>query len=487
MFKQELNQKLLQKLSPQQIQLMKLVQLPTLAFEQRVLEELEINPTLEDKSNDENKEDLDSIESKSEYEDYKKNTIDISHINIDEYLSDDDIPNYKTNFNPDFYGYKNDTIHIQSISFFEYLLEQLYTFSLSEIDKKICKFLIGNLDENGYIRRELKSIVDDLSFSTGIYSNEKHLQNLLINIIQKLDPIGIGSRNLKECLLLQLKDKKKTFIINNAIEIISNYFDLFIKKHYEKIRIRLRINKSEFIKTIKEIQKLNPKPGRSFSEISKNFEQITPDFIIKIIDSKLELSLNHKNSPELKISQLYLNLLKTYKKSELKSKKIQDATFFIKQKLDSAKWFINAIKQREITLFKTMQAIMEYQKKYFLSGNERNIKPMILKDIAEIINMDISTVSRVANSKYVSTPYGTILIKKLFSESLMNEEGELISTKEIKKILIEIIENENKKKPFTDNNLMKILKEKGYNIARRTVAKYREQLIIPVARLRKGI
>lgn len=489
MFKQELNHKLLQKLSPQQIQLMKLVQLPTLAFEQKVLEELEINPALENISN--NDEDyLDSsdeypAECISEYDDYEGSSLDI---NIDEYLPDEEIPNYKTN--SDIYSdieENNEVPYAQSISFSEYLSEQLYTFSISETDQKICEFLIGNLDENGYIRRELSLIVDDLAFSTGIYTKENQLEYLLTHIIQKLEPTGTGARNLKECLLIQLKNKKNTLFINNAIEILSNYFDLFVKKHYDKIQSRLNISEEQLKDIIREIEKLNPKPGKSFSETPKNFEQITPDFVIRITNGKLELSLNGRNAPELRISRAYSDLLETYKDTESKSKNLKEAALFVKQKLDSAKWFIDSVKQRRSTLFQTMNAIMYYQKEYFLSGNEENIKPMILKDIAEIIQMDISTVSRVANSKYVSTPYGTLLIKELFSESLTNEEGEEISTKEIKKILIEIIDQENKKKPLTDDKLMQILKEKGYSIARRTITKYREQFNIPVARLRKEI
>lgn len=492
MLKQELNQKLLHKLSPQQIQLMKLVQLPTLVFEERVRQELEINPALENIFNNEDTSNLCTNEysenlSLDEYEDYDRQSIDISNINIDEYLSDDEIPNYKINLNTYSEDYNCENYYAQSISFLEYLLEQLYTFSLSEKDQKLCEFLIGNLDESGYIRRILSLIVNDLILSIGIYTEESHLEYLLTNIIQKLEPIGIGARNLKECLLLQLKEKNNTYAINNAIKILTNYFDLFIKKHYYKIQISLNINEKELKDSIKEIEKLNPKPGKSFSENSKNFEQITPDFIIRIFNNELELSLNGRNTPELRISRSYSELLETYKDTEYKSKNLKEAAIFIKHKLDSAKWFIDAVKQRKNTLLKTMTAIMSYQKEYFLSGNEENIKPMILKDIAEIVKMDISTVSRVANSKYVSTPYGTLLIKDLFSEGLTNKKGEEVSTKEIKKILIEIINQENKKNPFTDEKLMKILKNKGYNIARRTISKYREQMNISVARLRKKI
>lgn len=478
-------------MSPQQIQLMKLVQLPTLVFEERVRQELEINPALEDILNNTDYANLckdEYADDDSLHEDYNTQSIDTSDINIDEYLSDDEIPNYKTNFNiysEDEYNSANH--YAQSISFLEYLLEQLYTFSLSEKDQKICEFLIGNLDDSGYIRRILTSIVNDLIFSIGIYTEEKHLEYLLINIVQKLDPIGTGARNLKECLLIQLKEKNNTFSINNAIQILTTCFDLFVKKHYYKIQVRLNINEKELKESIKEIEKLNPKPGKSFSENGKNFEQITPDFIIRIFNGELQLSLNARNTPELRISRSYAELLETYKDTASKSRDLKNAAIFIKQKLDSAKWFIDAVKQRQNTLLKTMSSIMYYQKEYFLSGNEEYIKPMILKDIAEIVKMDISTISRVANSKYVSTPYGTLLIKDLFSEGLINKKGREVSTKEIKKKLVQIINQENKKNPFTDDKIMEILKEQGYNIARRTVSKYREKLNISVARLRKEI
>lgn len=493
MLKQELNQKLLQKLSPQQIQLMKLVQLPTLVFEERVRQELEINPALEDMLHDEelsnlSQDDYSKEPSLDELDDYNRQSIDTSDINIDEYLSDDEIPDYKTHVNLYLENdYNCENYYSQSISFLEYLLEQLYTFSLSKKDQQLCEFLIGNLDDSGYITRILSLIVNDLILSSGIYTEESHLEYLLTNIIQKLEPIGTGARNLKECLLIQLKAKNNSNAINNAIQVLTHYFDLFVKKHYYKIQIYLNLNEKELKDSVTEIEKLNPKPGKSFSDNYKNYEQITPDFIIRIFNGELELSLNSRNIPELRISRSYSELLKTYKDTCYKSKDLKKAAIFVKQKLDSAKWFIDAVKQRQSTLLKTMSAIMLYQKEYFLSGNEETIKPMILKDIAEIIQMDISTVSRVANSKYVSTPYGTLLIKKLFSEGLINKKGEEVSTKEIKKTLLEIINQENKQYPFTDNKLMKILKDKGYNIARRTISKYREQFNIPVARLRKKI
>ena len=493
MFKQELSQKLSQKLSPQQIQLMKLVQLPTLAFEQRILEELEENPALEDISNQDD-DYLDNLDTSSnddenyEYEDYDGNSIDTSDINIDDYLTDDSIPQYKTSTN----NYSDDdddyeAPFVQSVSFNEHLSQQLHSYKLTDEQLILADFIIGNLDESGYLRRELSSIVDDIAFSAGVYTEEKELEKVLLKYVQKLEPNGVGARDLKECLLIQLNEKTQNFSVELAIQILEDYFEAFVKKHYEKIQSKLNINEEELKFAIKEIEKLNPKPGKSFADSSKTNEHIIPDFIIRNIDGELELSLNGKNAPELKISKSYTELLETYKDTESKSKELKDAALFIKQKLDSAKWFIDAVKQRQNTLYHTMFAIMEYQKDYFLSGEEEDLKPMILKDISEKIGMDISTVSRVANSKYVNTPFGSMLIKNLFSESLTNDEGEEVSTKEIKKILIEVILNEDKKKPLTDDKLVLLLKEKGYNIARRTIAKYREQLNIPVARLRKEI
>ncbi|MCB9202915.1 MAG: RNA polymerase factor sigma-54 [Flavobacteriales bacterium] len=489
MFKQELSQKLLQKLSPQQIQLMKLVQLPTLAFEQRIQQEIEENPALEEGKNEEDvlaQEDYDFSSDSNETEDYE--TIDTSDINIDEYLSNDEIPHYKTQSN----NYSDDddeysVPYAQSKTFHEYLSEQLHSYALDEEKMIIAEFILGNLDESGYLRRELSSIVDDLAFGTGIYTEESVLEEILVNYIQKLDPTGIGARSLQECLLIQLGEKVQNYSVELAYTIIEETFDLFVKKHYKKIISKFSITEEELKLAIQEIEKLNPKPGKAFSDNTKNNQQITPDFIIKITDGELELTLNRRNAPELKVSKSYQNMLETYKEANEKTKEQKDAVFFVKQKLDSAKWFIDAIKQRQNTLYHTMYAIMEYQKEYFLTGEEENLKPMILKDIADRIQMDISTISRVANSKYVSTPYGTILIKDLFSESLTNDEGEEVSTREVKKILTDVVEQENKRKPLTDEKLTTILKEKGYNIARRTVAKYREQLNIPVARLRKEL
>lgn len=486
MLKQSLHQKLLQKLSPQQIQLMKLIQLPTQDFEQRLKQEIEENPALES-----GKESTDEYENTSaendQYEDDAGNeNINADDINIDEYLSDDEIPNYKTQSNN--YAEEDDKQipYAAGTSFTQQLKNQINTFRLSEKEEIIADFLIGSIDESGYLRREIIDILDDLAFTQNLIATEAEIKTVLQKI-QRLDPAGVGARNLKECLLIQLKRKEDRASRLLAINILENSFEHLVKKHYTKLIQKHDITEDELKDAIKEIEKLNPKPGGSFVSNNKIAEQIVPDFTINIIDGELELTLNSRNAPELHISRDYNDMLKGYKESKDKSKSQQDAVMFIKQKLDAAKWFIDAIKQRQQTLILNMNAIIEYQKEYFLTGDERKLKPMILKDIADIIDMDVSTVSRVANSKYVSTPYGTKLIKEFFSESMKNEQGEDVSTREIKAILSTIIREENKKKPLTDDSLAKILKEKGYPIARRTIAKYREQLDIPVARLRKEI
>ena len=489
MLKQDLRLKQLLKLSPQQIQLMKLVQLPTLAFEEVVKQEIEENPALEDDSHDDYYDSADSFDSENEFDDSGDNEIiDAPDINIDEYLSDDEVPSYRmqsNNYSDD--DEEKELPYAQYESFQEHISSQLHTFRLAENEEEIADFIVGNLDDDGYLRRDLSSIVDDLAFTQGIYTDVKTIEKLLINYIQRLDPTGIGARDLRECLLLQLRSKNNTESTELAYKIINEMFDAFTKKHYNKIQQKFSISEDKLKSAISEIERLNPKPGKAFTNNSKNTEQIIPDFTIRIVNGELELTLNGRNAPELKISREYSEMLDTYKNTENKSREQKDAVMFVKQKLDSAKWFIDAVKQRQQTLYITMKSIMDYQEDYFLSGDEEQIKPMILKDIAEITGLDISTISRVANSKYVNTPYGTLLIKDLFSESLTNSEGDEVSTREIKTILKEVIENEDTKKPLTDDNLMKILNDKGYNIARRTIAKYRDQLNIPVARLRKKI
>ncbi|HZW63279.1 MAG TPA: RNA polymerase factor sigma-54 [Flavobacteriaceae bacterium] len=487
MLKQYLQLKLSQKLSPQQIQLMKLIQLPTQAFEQRLKQELEENPALESGKDTEDYEDPfdDFNAAESDYEEHE--TIGNDEINVDEYLSDDEIPDYRTqtnNYSSD--DEDKDIPYAAGTSFNQYLLSQLNTFSLSTEEQDIAEFLVGSVDESGYLRRALSEIVDDLAFTQNIFTTEEQLEKIL-KIVQQLDPAGVAARNLQECLSIQLHRKKKNPNVELAIEIIDQAFEPFSKKHYKKLLQKFDITELQLKDAIKEIEHLNPKPGGSYSGNTKMAEHVVPDFAIKIVDGELELTLNGRNAPELHVSKEYSNMLKGYKDAKEKSKSQKDAILFIKQKLDAAKWFIDAIRQRQQTLFVTMSAIMHYQKAYFLTGDERKLRPMILKDIADEIDMDVSTVSRVANSKYVDTPYGTKLIKDFFSESMKNDQGEDVSTREIKKILETVIEEENKRKPLTDDALSKILKEKGYPIARRTVAKYREQLDIPVARLRKKI
>ncbi len=485
MLKQNLHYKLLQKLSPQQIQLMKLIQLPTQAFEERIKQEIEENPAL-----DTGKEEPESFEEtlENEYDDAGTESIDTEDINIDEYLSDDDIPSYKTqanNYSAD--DEEKNVPYAAGITFHQSLKSQLDTFRFNEEERLIAEFLVGSIDDSGYIRREILDLVDDLAFSANVFTTEEKVITILKTVIHTLDPIGVGARDLKECLIIQLKGKEKTKIRSLCIDVLETAFDHFVKKHYRQLQERFTISEEELKAVTLEISKLNPKPGSSYAGNSKIAEQIVPDFSIKILDGELDLSLNSRNAPELHISRAYNNMLKGYQEATSKSKSQKDAVFFIKQKLDAAKWFIDAIKQRQQTLLVTMNTIMHYQLDYFLSGDERKLKPMILKDIADQIQMDISTVSRVANSKYVSTPYGTKLIKEFFSESMKNNQGEEVSTKEIKKILETIISEEDKRKPLTDEKLAMLLKEKGYPIARRTIAKYREQLELPVARLRKEI
>ena len=487
MLKQYLQFKLSQKLSPQQIQLMKLIQLPTQAFEQRLKQELEENPALENgKEKEDSKDNFEEFDNSQD--DFNDNeTIAAEDINVDDYLSDDEIPEYRmqaNNYSAD--DEEKSVPYAAGMSFTQHLINQLNTFRLSESQEDIAHFLVGSVDESGYIRRSLSDIMDDLAFTQNIFTTEEEIEKVL-KIVHQLDPAGVGARNLQECLSIQLHRKERTVDVDLAIAIIDKAFDQFTKKHYKKLLQKFDVSELQLKDGIEVIERLNPKPGGSYAGNNKIVEHVVPDFAIKIVDVELELTLNGRNAPELHVSREYNNMLKGYKEAKDKSKSQKDAVLFIKQKLDAAKWFIEAIKQRQQTLFVTMSSIMHYQKEYFLSGDERKLRPMILKDIADEIEMDVSTVSRVANSKYVDTPYGTKLIKEFFSESMKNDQGEDVSTREIKKILETVIEEENKKKPLTDEKLATILKEKGYPIARRTVAKYREQLDIPVARLRKKI
>ena len=491
MLKQFLNLKLSQKLSPQQIQLMKLIQLPTQAFEQRLLEEMNENPALETGTDEEEiyeKDEFDNDDTNDEFDDYDDNdSEDTSDINIDEYLSSDETPDYKTQAN----NYSDDDEERESplvapISFHQDLINQLNTFILNDSEREIAEFLVGSIDDMGYLRRSIPDLVDDMAFTQGIYTDEKTVERML-NIIHELEPSGVGARDLQECLLLQLKHKTPTEYVALAIDIIENQFDAFTKKHYDKLLQKYAVSNEQLKTAIHEIEKLNPKPGGSFTGSNKITEHVVPDFAIRIVEEELVLTLNGRNAPSLHVSKDYQEMMQTYKSSRDKSHAQKDAVQFIKQKLDSAKWFIDAIKQRQETLYLTMNAIMHYQSDYFLEGDETKLKPMILKDIADLVGLDISTISRVANSKYVETPYGTKLIKEFFSEAMKNDQGEDVSTLEIKKILQNIIEEEDKQKPLPDDQLAEILLEKGYPIARRTIAKYREQLDIPVARMRKKI
>ena len=485
MLKQSLSQKLLQKLSPQQIQLMKLIQLPTQALEERIKEELEENPALEEDGRQESDgldeewdRDPDAGEERESMDDFDP----------DPYLSDDEIPEYRLRAN----NYSSDDEERQvplsgGKSFNEILLDQLQMRDLSEEDRRIAEYIIGNIDDDGYLRRDIVEILDDLAFTQNVFTTEDKLEELL-KIVQDFDPPGVGARTLQECLLIQLRHKTQTSSVRLAIEILEEQYDEFVKKHFNKLIDRLETDTEHLKDALDEIYKLNPKPGGAEGGNKAITQAVIPDYILQISDGELELSLNSKNAPELNVSREYQTMLRNYKENKEKmSRSEKDALMFVKQKLDSAKWFIDAIKQRQQTLLLTMSAIMEFQKEYFLTGDERNLRPMILKDIADEIGMDISTVSRVASNKYVQTPYGTFLVKDFFSESMKNSEGEDVSTREIKKILEESIGEEDKRKPLTDDALAKLLKEKGYPIARRTVAKYREQLGVPVARLRKEL
>lgn len=482
MLKQFLQYKLSQKLSPQQIQLMKLIELPTQAFEQRLKQELEENPALES-----GKEQEDNYEDEFQTNDMDGQEISAEDINLDDYLSDDEIPEYRLNTNNHSVDDEQKTMPFASgSSFTQLLINQLNTFSLDKDQYKIAEFLIGSIDDSGYIRRPLLDIMDDLAFTQNFFTDEKTIESAL-KIVHQLDPAGVGARNLQECLALQLLRKTQTANTSLAKDIINSGFDQFTKKHYQKLIQKFDVTELQLRDAVLEIERLNPKPGSSFSSNTRSIEHVVPDFTISIVEGELELTLNGRNAPELHVSQPYNEMLKGYKASKEKTKSQKEAVLFIKQKLDAAKWFIDAIKQRQQTLFVTMSTIMYYQENYFLTGDEQQLRPMILKDVADKIEMDISTVSRVANSKYVDTPYGTKLIKEFFSESMTNDKGEEVSTREIKSILETIIGEENKKKPLTDEKLALLLKEKGYPIARRTIAKYREQLDLPVARLRKEI
>lgn len=492
---QSIQQKLLQRLSPQQIQLMKLLQIPTANLEERIKEELEENPALE--MNDEDSDDSFSEDPKDEFEDsgddeYDKDGSEDEYENIDisEYVSDsdDEIPDYRTredNYAGDEEPRSN-PVRLEN-TFHDLLVAQLGMLNLDERDNKIAEQIVGSIDDDGYLRRETTSIVDDLAFRQNVEVTEQEVEEMILRV-QKFEPPGVAARNLRECLLLQLlfiQDERKNVAIE--IKIIEKYFDEFTKKHYEKIQRSLNLADEDFRKVMQTILRLNPKPGGYITESNKAESYIVPDFFILNNAGKLELTLNSRNAPELRVSEGYRDMLKDYDRGSQKNKRQKEAVLFIKQKIDAAKWFIDMIKQRQHTLFSTMTAIMNYQNDFFLTGDDTDMRPMILKDIAEITGLDISTVSRVANSKFVQTEFGTFRLKYFFSESLSTDSGEEVSTREVKKILSDLIGFEDKKKPLSDESLTELLQEKGYNIARRTVAKYREQLNLPVARLRKEL
>ncbi len=494
-------QRLLQKLSPQQIQLMKLLQVPTAYLDERILEEIEENPaleltaedheekTLEEKTSEELRDELKTDEN----EDYvsSDDTDDYEKIDISEYVKDGDDEDADYNFQKDNYNSDEDENFSQyqaksETTFYEHLLAQVNLLHLEERKQKIAEFIIGSIDDDGYLRRDLPSIIDDLSFRQNVDTNEKELNELLA-LIKEFEPSGLAAADLRECLLLQLKRKEKTTNIQYAIKILDKYFDEFTKRHYDKIIRGLNLSDEQLREIMQIIVKLNPKPGALFSSGSKNETYIIPDFFVVHQNGELELQLNQRNAPELRVSSSFRDMLKDFDKGEKKDVRQKEAVLFIKQKIDSAKWFIDAVKQRQETLLQTMSSILHLQEDFFLTGDESNLRPMILKDISDRTGLDISTISRVVNSKYVQTEFGTIKLKYFFSESLSTDSGEEVSTREVKMKLNEMIQAEDKRQPLSDEKLTELMTEKGYNIARRTIAKYREQLNIPVARLRKEL
>ena len=485
MLKQRLQQKLLQKLSPQQIQMIKLLEVPTLQMEQRIKKELEENPALEEGTDDE------EIPSEEEQDDqFDEKDKDQEEFTIDDYIEEDDIPDYRLQAknNSKDEDKRTEIPFSVGFSFHEHLESQLSLRDLTEKQKILGEYILGNIDEDGYLRRELLNIVDDLAFLQNVETTESELEEVL-KIIQDLEPAGVGARTLRECLLLQIEKRDNTQAsMKLAHTILDLYFEEFTKRHYDKIIARLNITENELKSAIDEVLRLNPKPGGVYSDpYSKTSQPIIPDFILELSEDGFDLHLNSKNLPELRLSSAYSEMLHSYSKDKSQKKEMKDAVLFVKQKIDSARWFIDAIKQRQNTLLLTMNAILEYQQEYFIDGDETKLKPMILKDVAEMTGLDISTVSRVANSKFVQTHFGIFPLKFFFSEGLQTDSGEEVSTREIKRILQDCIENEQKRRPLTDESLTDILQKQGYLIARRTVAKYREQLNIPVARLRREI
>ena len=484
MQKLNLNQSLSQKLSPQQIQFIKLLQVPTAELESRIEEELEANPALEEGREDEVESNPEDIQDNYENESVGEE----KELNIEDYLSED-YGGYKMhgdgNYSPD--DEDREMPLSSSTTLHEQLLSQLGFLKLDETQKIIGQQLIGSIENDGYIRRDLEAIINDLAFSQNIETDLDEVEEVLRKI-QSFDPAGIAARNLQECLVIQLERKEhpEDPIVQHAINVITNCFEEFTKKHYDKILKKCNVDEDTLKEIIQMITKLNPKPG-GISDGTMRTQYIIPDFILNNVNGKFEITLNSKNAPELRMSRSYAEMFNAYDKSDKKDKKLKETVTFVKQKLDAAKWFIDAIKQRQHTLLKTMQAILDYQIEFFAEGDETKLKPMILKDIAEKIDMDISTVSRVANSKAIQTEFGVFPLKYFFSEGIATDGGEDVSNREVKSVLQKMVEEEDKRKPLSDDKLVKLLNSKGYNIARRTVAKYREQLQIPVARLRKEL
>ncbi len=484
MLKQHLQQKLQQKLSPAQIQVIKMLEVPTLELEERIRQELEENPALEEGVEVEN--DSDEIELDQNQIDEGNNEV----IDLDGYMSDDDIPDYKLKTNNNSKEDKHEEIPFAAgMTFHEYLIEQVNLLLLNEKDRLLTEYVIGNIDDEGYLRRTAEAMVDDIVFQSGIQTSDQEMEKSIL-LVRQFDPPGVGAFSLQECLLLQLERKSPNAIILLAKNILEHYFEEFSRKHYDKVIKGLEIDDEMLKKAISEITKLNPKPGNAWSGniLEKSMTTIVPDFILENDEDQLTVHLNNSNIPELRVNSIYNDMFQDYTgNKQNQHREMKDAVLFVKQKIDSARWFIDAIKQRHQTLLNTMIAIVEYQHAFFIEGDDTYLKPMILKDIADITGLDISTISRVSNSKYIQTEFGVFPVKYFFSESMTNDSGEEVSTREIKQILQEFIDKEDKKNPMTDEALIEVLKTKGYIIARRTAAKYREQLNIPVARMRKEI
>ena len=483
MLKQQLQQKLQQKLSPAQIQVIKMLEVPTLELEERIRQEIEENPALEEGAESDN--DSDEFDEFGNEDGGNNDDFD-----IDDYVADDDIPDYKLKANNTSKDDKHEDIPFSvGMTFHENLIDQLGLLQLSEHQHMLAEYVIGNIDDEGYLRRTPESMVDDIVFQAGIQTTDDEMIKV-VELVRKFDPAGVGATTLQECLLLQLDRKNQTKETKLAAKVISEYFEEFSKKHYDKITKSLNIDDEQLKKIINEIVHLNPKPGNAWggNVLEKSMATIVPDFILENDENQLTVHLNNSNIPELRVNNTYNEMFQDYASNKKnQTREMKDAVMFVKQKIDAARWFIDAIKQRQQTLLTTMMAIVQFQKEFFIEGDDTYLRPMILKDIADRTGFDISTISRVSNSKYIQTEFGIFPVKYFFSESMTNDSGEEVSTREIKKILQDCIDNEDKRKPLNDDALADVLKEKGYLIARRTVAKYREQLNIPVARLRKEI